>query len=59
MQRVPQEEFDDHLPAAQLLRQLFEGPLVRIARHSEGQLLAQLLSQLHSEAVRGPVVHAW
>ena len=35
-----------------------QGPLVCVARYADGELLAELLGQLDSEAMRRLVVHA-
>ena len=54
---VAQEKLDDDLVSAKLSRQLPQSTLVRVGGDADGELLAELLGQLNSEAVRRLIIN--
>ena len=58
VQRVAQEELDDNPTGAKLRRQSPQSQFVRVGGYADGQLLAQLLGELDSKAMRSLVVDA-
>ena len=58
VQRVPKEQLDAHLAAAELLGEPAQARLVGVGRDAEGELLAELLGETRLQPQRRRVVHA-